>query len=215
LEPDQYQWPAEEIKGVDRLECLWTYADEFGRSVLEREQTSGFRRRIRDTVPIRFAPTEVGDEVPAFTHFGDLEEGRCPPQVHVAALRWLHDHYGADLVGLDDRVLEVIPGRRPASRTEAFRLAEDLHTYADGVCTGNINSTIPEIAACLMKSPVWSFYWESWTLPWEPRGWAMTKSLVAELDHVAETAWRGRRTSSARWSSAPTWPPCCAGSPGG
>ena len=127
---------------------------------LSHDAPTQFRWPVQDKAAIVLTPALNGWEVPAWTFFGDMEHSRCPPQVHVAVGHWLHDGYGAELVGLADRTLEFLPGRRPQSEREALCLAADLRGYAHAICTADINAGVAEIASSLMNSSVWTFGWE-------------------------------------------------------
>ncbi len=111
-----------------------------------------------DEVHIILIPTKNGWEVPAFLNWGNWNA--CPPaKFHVAALKMWHDLYGAELVSLSGDMLEVRVTRKPKTRTEALKLADELYYYcADLIDQGF--ETKSNLAAALMSSHWWSFWWD-------------------------------------------------------
>jgi hypothetical protein len=116
------------------------------------------RWKIADTATILFVPTQRGWEVPAHL-FYTTREGDLPPQAHVAALKWLFDRVGAELVGFDSRTLEVIPQTRP-SGVAALRAAFYLRAYSPCSATSeNEAASTAELAVYLAESEYWTFCW--------------------------------------------------------
>jgi hypothetical protein len=114
---------------------------------------------VADSVAILFVPTRFSWEVPAFLSY-TTREGERPPSVHVAALKWLSDRFGADLVGIDTRILEVIPRKRPLGKEEALHAADSLRAYSSCPETSqNEMASLEELAFYLVESKYWSFCW--------------------------------------------------------
>jgi hypothetical protein len=117
------------------------------------------RETIVPGVGILCVPTLHGWEVPAYL-FYDKSQHELPAQVHVAALLWLHDQFGAELIGVQDRTLELLPGRRPQTWAEAVRAADQLSAYSHCPATSeNEFATISELAVFLLESTYWSCCW--------------------------------------------------------
>jgi hypothetical protein len=147
--PEDYAVPPQENRNPPQHEihCVRCYDSDRRRSV------------IADSVTILFVPTRFSWQVPAFLFYSTREQER-PPPVHVAALQWLCDRFGAQLVGLEDRVLEVIPQARPSNAVDALQAAALIAAYADcPVTSENERASIPELAVYLMQSEYWSFCW--------------------------------------------------------
>lgn len=114
---------------------------------------------LAETVALLCMPTVHGWEVPAHLFYDHMQHER-PAQVHVAALRWLHDQFGAELIGLQDRTLELLPRKRPATWAEAARAADQLTAYSHCPATSeNELASASELAVFLMESAYWSFCW--------------------------------------------------------
>jgi hypothetical protein len=114
---------------------------------------------IADSVTMLFVPTSFSWQVPAFLFYTtkDLER---PPQVHVAALKWLSERFGADLVGIEGRILEVIPRTRPTMAVDALHAAALIREYSDcPVTSENEMASTDELAVYLMESEFWTFCW--------------------------------------------------------
>lgn len=117
------------------------------------------RSIVSDSVAILFVPTRLSWEVPAHLFYSTLDFER-QPQVHVAALKWLFERFGAQLIGADSRVLEVIPRSRPRKAGDALRVAVHINTYSHcPVTSENEMITVPELAVYLMESEYWTFCW--------------------------------------------------------
>jgi hypothetical protein len=129
------------------LHCVKCYDDEKRDAV------------IAASVTMLFAPTRNSWEVPAFLFYTTKELER-PPSVHVAALKWLSDQFQAELVGIEGRILEVIPRLRPGTTLEALNAAAMLREYSDCTVTSeNEMTSIDELATYLMQSDFWTFCW--------------------------------------------------------
>jgi hypothetical protein len=127
----------------------------FSVKCIDRESS---RRKIADTVTMLLVPARHGWEVPAHL-FYSTREGDLPPQAHVAALKWLFDRFGAELVGFDSRTLEVIPRTRP-SGVAALRAAFYLGEYSHCPATSeNEAASTAELAVYLAQSTYWTFCW--------------------------------------------------------
>jgi hypothetical protein len=114
---------------------------------------------IAKTVTILLVPTRFSWEVPAFLLL-TTKTGERPPQVHVAALHWLAERFGADLVGVESRILEVLPGTRPLTAKDALHAAAMICAYSDcSVTSENELTSIAELAVYLMESEYWTFCW--------------------------------------------------------
>src|SRR5262249_19563893 len=114
---------------------------------------------IAASVAILCVPTVHGWE--ALAHlFYEQAPHELPAQVHVAALHWLHEQFGAELIGLQDRTLELLPGRRPQTWAEAVRAADQPRAYSHCPATSeNELASTPELAVYLMESTYWSCCW--------------------------------------------------------
>ena len=109
-------------------------------------------------VHILLIPTPHSYEVPAYLRWGNWNA--CPsPEIHVAALRYWHHRYGAELIGLNGDTINMRASRRPSTKAEALNLARDQFYYcADIVYQGT--ETLAPLAAGLMDSDWWFFWWD-------------------------------------------------------
>lgn len=103
-------------------------------------------------------PTTIPWTVPAYLPFGGWNE--CPhDEVHVAFLRRWYEQYGAELVVMTRDILEFTVARPPQTREQALTLAWEQYGYcADIVDQGT--ETISNLAASLLNSTVWFFWWD-------------------------------------------------------
>lgn len=109
-------------------------------------------------VHILILPTTKSYEVPAYLRWGNWNA--CPrPEVHVAVLRYWHERYGAELVGINGDTINMRVSARPKTREEAMSLAQTQFYYcSDIVYQGT--ETLRPLAAGLMASNWWFFWWD-------------------------------------------------------
>jgi hypothetical protein len=111
-----------------------------------------------DRVHIAILPTQDPSLIPAFLNFGGWNE--CPDAAtHVAAARYWHEKYGAEIVAITDDIIEYRVKRRPGSREAAMTLAQEQYELcSDIVLQGS--GTLEPLAATLMASDWWFFWWD-------------------------------------------------------
>lgn len=148
LDPSEYKPPkVNKNPPQHELHCLTYFDSESRRSV------------VAETLTLLCVPTSNSWEVPAYLFYETREQERLP-QVHVAALRWLHDRFGAELIGIEDRTLEVLPRVRPQTWADAVRAADLLTAYSScPVTSENELATTSELAVYLTESEYWTFCW--------------------------------------------------------
>lgn len=158
---DLARWP-----GAYREEDLrapigeWPDGDPTGASgedglTVAHDMRSG---RAFEQVHILLIPTQDGSEVPAYLRWGNWNA--CPPpEYHVAALRSWHERYGVELVGIDGDTMNLRAARRPGSREEALALARELYRYCPDIVDQGAG-TLSALAATLMASDWWFFWWD-------------------------------------------------------
>jgi hypothetical protein len=148
FDPAQYPWPEQPVPVLPpgQLHLLFDFPP-------------GQQRVIVPEAVLLFVPTPDPWEVPAYVLFGGFNS--CPPPaVHASALRWLQDRYGGQPAAVGDGTIEVVVERRPTSRDEALRLAENLATYAEEVLACGYRQTRGQVAAYLMECDRWGFWWD-------------------------------------------------------
>lgn len=122
---------------------------------LHRQVLSGLHK---SRVLIGRVPTPHAYEVPAFVGYGGWNE--CPEaQVHVALhARW-HSQFGSEITCLSSDVIECTVSRPPATREEALKLAREQYIYCPDIVQQGVE-TIENLAASLMASRAWYFWWD-------------------------------------------------------
>jgi len=81
------------------------------------------------------------------------------PEEQVAVLRYWNGTYGAELVGASNDVLELRVARRPSSKEEALRLAQEQFWFCYDIVDQGVG-TIENLAATLFVSDIWYFWWD-------------------------------------------------------
>jgi hypothetical protein len=109
-------------------------------------------------VHIVLFPTKDSTEIPAYLGWGGWNSNP-PAEVHVAMLRKWKRQYGAELVAISGDVMNLRVQRRPQSRDDAMKLAQDMYYYCSDIVdqgTGDLES----LAASLLVSDCWYFWWD-------------------------------------------------------
>jgi hypothetical protein len=111
-----------------------------------------------DRINLLLVPASNMYEVPAHLGLGGWND--CPAaEYHVAAMRYWHGRYGAELVTVSGDVVELRVARRPTSRQEALELAREQYHYCPDIVEQGTES-ISGLAAMLMASDWWYFWWD-------------------------------------------------------
>jgi hypothetical protein len=110
------------------------------------------------SVDVGLVPAQNSWEVPAYLSFGGWND--CPYSYEqVAVLRYWNEIYGAELVCLSSDILEMKVTRQPASREEALKLAQEQYWFCYDIVEQGVG-TIENLAATLLASDVWYFWWD-------------------------------------------------------
>lgn len=114
--------------------------------------------KFHETVVIALIPATHSWEVPAVLSFGGWND--CPfARDQVAVLRYWNEIYGAELVGLSGDVMELEASRKPASKEEALKLAQEQYWFCYDIVEQGVG-TIENLAGGLMASSIWYFWWD-------------------------------------------------------
>ncbi|HYT91395.1 MAG TPA: DUF4253 domain-containing protein [Gemmataceae bacterium] len=109
-------------------------------------------------IHVGLVPTMNGWEVPAFLMFGSWNA--CPhPEHHVAIMKYWHEQYGAEVVGITHDIVEMLVARPPRSRTRALELAREQYLYCDDIVEQGMRD-LDTLAATLRGGKVWYFWWD-------------------------------------------------------
>jgi hypothetical protein len=96
--------------------------------------------------------------MPAYLHWGQWNG--CPaPEYQIAALRSWRERFGAELVGLSRDVMNVRVQSRPPTREVALELAREQYVYCSDIVDQGVQ-TLSALAAVLMESDWWYFWWD-------------------------------------------------------
>lgn len=111
-----------------------------------------------DELAVLLLPTTEGPHVPAHLNFGGWND--CPgPEEHVAIFEFWHRRHEAEVMTITHDVVEMRVGRPPRSREEAIALAMQQYRYCGDIVDQG-TETIDRLAAGLLGSPVWYFWWD-------------------------------------------------------
>jgi hypothetical protein len=141
----------------------------------EEEDPASFREAIQGTRPgegtpitafsipssavveLNLIPTTVPWRVPAYFRYGG--GGGLEPAEHVAILRRWNALYGAEIVGINGDTIEMQVSRPPRDREVALDLAWEQFCYCWDIVIQGVR-TVENLAATLLNSPVWYFWWD-------------------------------------------------------
>jgi hypothetical protein len=111
-----------------------------------------------DEVAVLLLPAAESWHVPAHLNFGDWND--CPkPEEHVAIFEYWYRRHEAEVMTVTHDVVEMRVGRPPRSREEAIALAMEQYRYCGDIVDQG-TETIDQLAASLLGSPVWYFWWD-------------------------------------------------------
>ena len=109
-------------------------------------------------VYVGLVPTLNSWEIPAYLRFGSWNA--CPrPELHVSALKYWHDIYGVEVVGISHDVIETLCTRLPARREDAESLAFEQYQYCPDIVDQG-TGTLAKLAEGLQVSEKWYFWWD-------------------------------------------------------
>lgn len=107
---------------------------------------------------VGLVPTRTPWQVPSILNFGGWNA--CPqPAEHSAILKYWLERYDAELLTVTNDVLEFRVGRPPSDRESAIALAKEQYLYCPDIVEQGTD-TIDRLAAALLGSPVWFFWWD-------------------------------------------------------
>lgn len=110
--------------------------------------------------PFILLPTTEGWRVPAYLNFGGWNG--CPySPAQVCMMKHWQEHYGAEIMFMGSDTVAMYVSRPPQDRESALRLAWEQFAYCSdtiGVAPGI--ETLEDLAAKLLSSSVWGFWWD-------------------------------------------------------
>ena len=107
---------------------------------------------------IGLIPTDKSWQVPAFLHFGGLNN--CPTaEIHIKLLRYWYDHCGTEVVGITPGRMDLLITQPIRERADAFALAEMMWVYWVAFVNDD-TGVVEELAAWLIGSTAWYFWWD-------------------------------------------------------
>lgn len=115
-------------------------------------------RKPLKKVVIGIIPVEHSWAVPAYLKLGGWNE--CPnPEVHLALMKKWEQEYGAKVACVSSDVIEFTVEQPPRTKEDAMKLAEEQFIYCADIVHQGVE-TIENLAATLMVSKVWYFWWD-------------------------------------------------------
>ena len=147
---EEYGSPSEDLIGKWPDESV-----DKGAISLHRDAVS---RIVKRRVFMGIARIEEPWQLPAVMRFGGWNS--CPePAVHCAFHRQWQAEYGARITGLANDTIECLVDTLPRDRDDALRLAWQQYWYCPDIVDQGCG-TISRLAATLMNSQYWFFWWD-------------------------------------------------------
>lgn len=149
-ELEEYGFSADEMLGA------WPGdISEKGSLSLHKNVLSG---RIHPEVFLGQVQIESPWRLPAALKYGGWND--CPePEVQCAFHQKWHSEFGAEICGVAGDVIECTVERPPQDQESALRLAWEQYWYCADIVDQGCES-INNLAATLLKSPYWFFWWD-------------------------------------------------------
>ncbi|MEL7023533.1 MAG: DUF4253 domain-containing protein [Pseudomonadota bacterium] len=134
-------WPGEDI--------------EKGAISLHRKTVSG---AVMPKVTLGSASIAEPWQLPAVVGYGGWND--CPmPEVHCAFHRHWQTEFGAEIAGMSGDVIECVVSNPPSDQAAAMELAWQQYWYCTDIVEQGCE-TISNLAATLINSPYWFFWWD-------------------------------------------------------
>lgn len=141
-EPDYYEHDESETGPVEPLDPL----------------TPARGLKPHSEVFFALVPTETPWHVPAHLKPGGWNE--CPdPAVHVAFFKRWYDQYAAVPTTITNDIIEFHVERPPRTRADATKLAREQFIYCPDLVNQGVG-TLGNLAAALVDSKCWYFWWD-------------------------------------------------------
>jgi hypothetical protein len=118
------------------------------------------RRLLPASGPVAVALVRPhSEEIPSVLGWGAFNA--CPaPEEHVAVLRYWRQRYGAQLQAMTNDILELVVASPPRTFEDALPLARQQYAYANDIVDQGEHPTVGALAAALIDSPRWHFWWD-------------------------------------------------------
>jgi hypothetical protein len=115
-------------------------------------------RKLLPVIVFGLARIEHPWHLPAKLKYGNWNE--CPPaEVHCAIHRDWQKRFGAEIAGVSGDIVECIVTNPPQDEQQAMDLAWEQYLYCQDIVIQGCE-TISNLAATLLKSPYWYFWWD-------------------------------------------------------
>lgn len=133
-------WPSENPPLSEAFNCYY----------LERNQPK--------EISIGFTEVEAAWQLPAMISYGGWND--CPhPDVQAAFHRHWSEKYGAEITSMSGDIVECYVKHPPTTREAALELAWEQYWYCKDIVDQGCE-TISNLAATLLNSPYWFFWWD-------------------------------------------------------
>jgi len=97
-------------------------------------------------------------EIPIYIQYGGWNA--CPyPYEHAAVMKYWHQLYGAELIGITNDVIEMKVSNPPKTYQQAFELAKEQMAYCDDIVFQG-TMTVERLAKLLVSATSWFFWWD-------------------------------------------------------
>lgn len=151
------QRQAEDPEYYDMEENDWPEEDPGSAESLSAHLDTLTRKPLAK-VAIAMVPAAEAWMVPCYLRIGGWNE--CPnAEEHAALFKYWGEKYGAIVACVTDDVIEMTVTRPPATRDDALALAREQYLYCPDIVDQGTES-IEALAAALINSTVWFFWWD-------------------------------------------------------
>lgn len=160
---DPVVWLQDRRKEAEKYEfsqsrLLGDWPDEVpekGSITLHKDIVTG---KVQPKVYIGLANIELPWQLPAIVKYGGWNA--CPlPDVHCAIHKIWFEQFGAEIIGMSGDTVECTVKSPPTTREAAIELAWQQYWYCGDIVDQGCE-TISYLAAWLINSPYWYFWWD-------------------------------------------------------
>lgn len=149
-EAEDFEFSTEDLLGTWPGEIA-----EKGTASLHRDVLSG---KIKALVFLGTARIKEPWHLPAALKYGSWND--CPEsEIHCAFHRMWQYEFGAEILGMSGDIVECIVNNPPRDQASAIELAWQQYWYCADIVEQGCGS-ISNLAATLLNSPYWYFWWD-------------------------------------------------------
>jgi hypothetical protein len=158
LDRDELLGDWSEEEELDRDELVGDWSEEEAQEQSIQSHLDILTGEVKPVIYLGLAAIERPWMIASVLKYGNWND--CPDAaVQCAIMRYWEAEYGAEIVSMTDDTIECIVKNPPTTKTAALQLAWEQYWYCGDIVNQGTR-TISNLAAELLNSPYWFFWWD-------------------------------------------------------